>query len=111
MALTSWAWSLSFWSAYRLANRLISAVNLRSLPDVAVDGYRVAGAGVGAGEGPAARGGELGEAGSDQLSGRDDLHVAELPDAAVPFRAASPSRRRCRWRCCTLRSPLITRSP
>jgi drug/metabolite transporter (DMT)-like permease len=38
---------------------------LGAFPDVAVDGYRVAGAGVGAGEGPAARGGELGEAGGD----------------------------------------------
>src|SRR5262249_39812580 len=46
---------------------------LRAVPDVAVDGYRVAGAGVGAGEGPAARDGELGKAGGDQLSGRDDL--------------------------------------
>ena len=40
--------------------------------------------GYGAGAGPAARGGELGQAGGDQLSGRDDLHVAELPDVVVP---------------------------
>jgi hypothetical protein len=32
MALTSWAWSFSFWSAYRSANRLISAVKLRPFP-------------------------------------------------------------------------------
>src|SRR5215469_35130 len=56
---------------------------LGALPDIAVDGHRVAGAGVSAGEGPATRGGELGEAGGDQLSGRDDLHVAELPDVVV----------------------------
>ena len=50
-----------------------------ALADVAVDGHRVAGAGVGAGECLAARGGELDEARSDQPGGRDDLHVAELP--------------------------------
>jgi hypothetical protein len=32
MALTSSAWSFSFWSAYRSAKRLISAVNLRPFP-------------------------------------------------------------------------------
>ena len=32
MARTSWAWSRSFWSAYRRANRPIAAVNFGPLP-------------------------------------------------------------------------------
>src|SRR5580704_17509376 len=53
------------------------------LADVAVDGHRVAGAGVGAGECLAARGSELEESGGDQFGGRDDLHVTELPHVVV----------------------------
>ncbi len=41
-----------------------------ALADVAMDGHRVAGAGVGAGECFAACGSELDEAGGDQLGGR-----------------------------------------
>jgi hypothetical protein len=51
---------------------------LRAFPDVAVDGHRVPGPGVGAGERLAAYGGELGEVRRNQLGGRDDLHIAEL---------------------------------
>src|SRR6185437_1981804 len=57
---------------------------LGGLPDVGIYGHRVAGSGVGASEGLAARGRELDQAGSDQVGGRDDLHVAELPDVIVP---------------------------
>ena len=32
MTLTSWAWSRSFWSAYRLANRPITVANLAAFP-------------------------------------------------------------------------------
>ena len=32
MARTSWAWSRSFWSAYRRANRAIAAVNFGPFP-------------------------------------------------------------------------------
>src|SRR5215467_647502 len=63
----------------------------RALPDVAVDGHRVTGPGVGTGERPAACGGELGEAGSNQLGGRDDLHVAELPHVVVPPAEGAPA--------------------
>src|SRR5689334_24906464 len=38
---------------------------------------------MGAGQGLAACGRELDQAGGDQVSGRDDLHVAELPDVIV----------------------------
>jgi len=51
--------------------------------DVAVDGGGVAGAGVDPGQRLAAGGGELDQAGRDQLGGPDDLHVAELPDVVV----------------------------
>ncbi len=51
--------------------------------DVAVDGRGVSGPGVGPGQRLAAGGGELDQAGRDQLGGRDDLHVAELPDVVV----------------------------
>jgi len=51
--------------------------------DVAVDGGGVAGPGVGPGQGLAAGGGELDQAGRDQLGGRNDLHVAELADVVV----------------------------
>src|SRR5215831_18633271 len=54
-----------------------------ALADVGIDGHRVAGASVGAGEGLAACGRELDQAGGDQVSARDDLHVAELPDVVV----------------------------
>src|SRR6201985_1261206 len=57
---------------------------LGRLPDVGIDGHRVAGASMGASEGLAARGRELNQAGGDQVGGRDDLHVAELPDVIVP---------------------------
>src|SRR6185437_16786354 len=43
-----------------------------SLPDVAVDGYRVAGAGVSAGEPHPTRGSALGQAGGDQPTGSAD---------------------------------------
>ena len=43
---------------------------LGGLPDVGSDGHRVAGARVGAGEGLAACGRELDQAGSDQVGGR-----------------------------------------
>ena len=56
---------------------------LAALADVAVDGGRVAGAGVRPGQRLAAGGGELDQARRDQLGGRDDLHVAELPDVVV----------------------------
>jgi hypothetical protein len=56
---------------------------LSALPDVGIDGHRVAGSSVGAGEGLAACGRELDQAGGDQVGGRDDLHVAELPDVIV----------------------------
>src|SRR5450631_444662 len=55
----------------------------RALPDVAGNGHRIAGAGVGPGQCLAARGGELSEARGDQLRARDDLHVAELPYVIV----------------------------
>ncbi len=51
--------------------------------DVAIDGHGVAGPGVGPGQCLAARGSELDKAGGNQLGGRDDLHVAELPDVIV----------------------------
>src|SRR5882724_3212527 len=56
---------------------------LSALPDVGIDGHRIAGSSVGAGEGLAACGRELDQAGGDQVCGRDDLHVAELPDVIV----------------------------
>src|SRR5262249_17986413 len=64
---------------------------LPALPEVAVDGHRVAGAGVRAGERLAARGGELGEPRGDQVGSRDDLHVAELPHVVVPAVQRAPA--------------------
>src|SRR5215470_15774657 len=64
---------------------------LRAFPDVAVDCHRVPGPGVGAGERLAACGGELGEARGNQLGGRNDLHIAELPNVVVPPAQRAPS--------------------
>ena len=61
------------------------------LPEVGGDGHRVAGAGVGPGQGLAAGGGELGQDGGDQLDRRDDLHVAELADVVVVAAERAPA--------------------
>src|SRR5262249_9803162 len=64
---------------------------LAALADVAVDGHRVAGAGVGPGECLAARGGELDEAGRGEPSGWGEVHVSGLPDVIVPAVQRAPA--------------------
>ena len=62
-----------------------------ALPHVGVDGHRVAGAGVRAGQRVAACGGELGEDGRDEVGRRDDLHVAVLAHVVVAAGQRTPA--------------------
>src|SRR5436305_1247179 len=61
------------------------------LSDVAIDRHRVTGSSVGPCQCLAARGREVDEPRRDQLGGRNDLHVAELPHVVVPAVQRAPS--------------------
>src|SRR5215475_3912514 len=64
---------------------------LPALADVASDGDRVAGSGMGTSQCFAACGRELGEPWRDQVDSRDDLHVAELAHVVVLAVQRAPS--------------------